>query len=177
MKLSKTSPSKLLLIIISILLVVALSFLLIYRKLINNNSASISDSSNPVNVANYNPPTDAEKASGDQQKQIISDSVTQNNLSDTAKVVIVDSSQYENQIEVRAFVSNVIADGKCIVTFENKGKTLVKETLAYADASTSVCTNITVPRSEFSNSGIWQVIVRYISPKVTGQTLSTVEVK
>jgi len=142
---------------------------------------SVSDEENAANqvtnddLINFEPPTEQEQQSGDNQKE---DLVKDNNSSNTenAEVVIVDSSQYQDIVEVRAFVSNIIRDGTCTITFSKNGESFSSETPARADASTTTCITNDVSINDFSESGVWEVEVRYVSGEISGSTKSTVEV-
>ncbi len=130
----------------------------------------------PVNTVNYAPPTAEEAQAGDQQKEeiITQEKVT---LPDTAQIAIVDIGQYGNEVEVRAFVSNVVADGTCTITFTKGDLKIIKQVPAYADASTTPCTNLTIPSRDFGASGTWDVILKYENNKLTGSTASTLEIQ
>lgn len=117
---------------------------------------------------NYNPPTDEEKQAGDVVKEDINTEPQQ--LPSSAEVVIVDANQYENIVEVRAFVANVIENGLCSFIFTQNDLEFMKEKPAYADASTTPCTNLEVDRTEFPTSGQWKVKVIYTSTIITGSS-------
>jgi hypothetical protein len=140
-------------------------------------------STNPTDVSsdqsniNYSPPTDEEQNSGNELKQEIVDNnqVDSSGSADTdvkkqTTVIITDANQYEDVIEVRAFMPDAFEDGTCTVLFSNEGvsKTIQKEAPAYIDASTTICTNPEIQRSEFSVSGVWKVTVTYVSDHYNG---------
>lgn len=126
---------------------------------------------------NYGPPTEEEQAAGDLQKieNVSNPKVVQ---SDIAQVAIVDASQYENTIEVRAFISNVLQDGTCVIGFTNNNLHFEKSVPAYADASTTPCVGLEVPLGEFNASGSWSVTVSYTSSdsKSTGSSTAGLEI-
>ena len=133
----------------------------------------------------YNPPTQEEKQSGDkikpevvkrqeqedaQKKDNTSNSTSTDTTSNNAEVIITDAAQYGNIIEVRSFVANKYQDGTCKITF-TKGELVVsKETKAYKDATTTICTNPLIERSEFKQAGDWQVVVQYTAGTTTGKS-------
>lgn len=128
---------------------------------------------------NYNPPTEEEKQAGDKQKdQTLKEEDERNdpeNLNKyTASVIITDAGQYEDIIEVRAFIPDYYQDGSCIITFTQGEQTVTKETPAYRDASTTICTNPLFERSEFPNGGDWQVRVTYKSTGAEGISNPTI---
>jgi hypothetical protein len=125
---------------------------------------------------NYNPPTESETKSGDSIKQEIIESENKTQP-DYASVVIVDAKQYEQEIEVRAFVSNVIQDGICTITFSKNSQTIEKTVKANADATTSPCTTLKVARSEFKETGVWNVEINYTSNTVIGSSKTNLEIK
>ncbi|MCA9346755.1 hypothetical protein KC960_04660 [Candidatus Saccharibacteria bacterium] len=168
---AKQKKSKILLI--TLLVIVALGCILFvlektgvtdfYHK---NNTT---EQSTPTPTINYEPPTNEEKQQADTQKQINENTDKNTQLPNTAEVVIVDANQYDQNIEVRAFVSNVIQDGTCEITFIKGNTEFSKTTSAKADASTTPCLAVTVPRSEFIESGEWTVKVSYENSTITGE--------
>lgn len=124
---------------------------------------------------NYGPPTDDEKNAADTQKTKNQEKEEQRNDSEKqsntgASVIITDAGQYDNVIEVRAFMPDHYEDGICTIVFTQNSQTISKETPAYRDASTTICTNPLIKRSEFPTAGKWQVIVKYKSPGASGQS-------
>jgi len=132
---------------------------------------------NDQNGINYNPPTQQEVKSGDEQKENLPDANTEPEKPNSANIVIVDANQYGQEIEVRAFVSNVVNNGTCEIVFEKGSQKIIKSVNAYADASTTPCMNLVVPRSEFPESGDWKVTVSYDSTEIRGQSVSTLEIQ
>ena len=122
---------------------------------------------------NYGPPTDQERQAGDEQKQVITDRQDDKPQApvNTAAVVVTGAAQYDGVIEVTAYISNVYKDGTCTFKFEQAANVVTKNTIAYRDVSTTICTNPLVPRSEFPGSGDWKVTVSYASSDgVSGQS-------
>lgn len=129
---------------------------------------------------NYEPATPEEKQQAADRKDEI---VNQQNQpspppSTTATVTptIVDASQYDQAVEVRAFVSVVESNATCTIVFKHGSATVTKQVPAIPDASTTRCTNLSVPRSEFSAAGTWDVTVNYASAKSAGSATAKVEV-
>ena len=83
-------------------------------------------------------------------------------------VVIVDAGVYGENIEVRAFAQGVLQDGICTISFTQGTSVVAKEVSAHADASSTVCTNPTITRSEFPSTGQWKVKVSFKSAKYNG---------
>lgn len=132
----------------------------------------------PVNTINFGPPTEEEQAAGDEKKEeLVAEEESPPELPDEASVAIVDASQYGNEIEVRAFISNVVQNGRCIITFENAGESLTKTVDAFADATTTPCINLVVPRDEFTNTGEWTVTVEYRNDTIKGSATSTLNIE
>ncbi|CAN5643563.1 hypothetical protein BH23PAT2_BH23PAT2_03800 [soil metagenome] len=135
---------------------------------------------------NYNPPTEEEQRAGDDIKEQLPDRSNTNDdeeennddgqPSDTidkknASVIITDANQYGSEIEVRAFAQGVIElNGTCYFQFRNDSSTLSRETPARADASSTICGNLIVDKSEFPTTGEWQVTVRYESNITAGSS-------
>jgi hypothetical protein len=118
----------------------------------------------------YASATKEEQAASDKQKQA---DLNQESTPPptTASVNISDANQYDDTVEVRAYVSNAVEDGGTCTTVFTKGTTNFSvDTKAFKDASTTQCGAIDVARSKFSASGKWSVIVRYASPSISGQS-------
>lgn len=127
----------------------------------------------PTNTINFNPPTKQEKASGNQQKQadIERQQVDTTSPSQTSSAVlhIVDASQYQDQIEVRGYTGDVYEDGgTCTATFTKDSKTVTGTSKAFKDATTTQCTPIDIPRSNFPSAGVWNLVVSYSSTNNKG---------
>jgi len=143
-----------------------------------------SQSKTPTEVApqptiNLEPPTSEESKAGDQQKdQIVQQETKPPTPAMNAKVIIVDASQYDTSVEVRAFASNVIKNGTCTFTFTKSGESSIEKTEpAYADASSSPCIALTVDRSEFPSAGTWQLTVKYTSEGIEGSAESSLQLQ
>lgn len=127
---------------------------------------------------NLEPPTEEEERAGDEQKEeIVEQQEHASQPPDKANLVIADAGQYDNQIEIRAFVTNIIEAGTCTFTFTKDGASIIKRTDAFEDASTTQCGALDVPRSEFATAGTWTVSVRYESPNASGKAEHKLEVK
>lgn len=172
----KTRSNLLPLLLLSFLVLLGLGFG--YYTLFVKQKDSNSNPTNEVNNINYNPPTDEEKQAGDQQKEtIVNQENNQSELPNEANVVIVDASQYDSKIEVRAFVSNIIEDGTCIIKFTMDSYSLTKEVPAYADASTTPCIAASVDRSEFASVGQWNVVVTYKNSTIMGSAKGIIDIQ
>ena len=138
----------------------------------NKNAAQEDSSSETINM---DPPTEEEKAAADQQKDknINRDETDKNTPPPTknAQLYITDASQYDDTIEVRAYVSNVYEDnGTCKATFTQGGNSVSESSTAFKDATTTQCGTINIPRSKFPSSGQWQLVVHYSSSQSSGKT-------
>jgi hypothetical protein len=152
------------------------------RSLVNRiNKTDPSDAvSVPVNGINYGPPTENEIAEGNSQKEknIQAEKNRMSfdkNSTQKVTVIITDAGQYGDKVEVRAFVPDYYKDGTCTIKFTQGPSTIEKQTPAYRDVSTTICTNPLLNRADFSSSGTWQLVVSYSSMSVSG-TSEPVEV-
>lgn len=141
-------------------LVIAAIVLAVYFLFINKNENVSENNIDSTSEIDFGPPTDEEKAAGDKIKE---DLVSQenNNVTEEAQVVIADASQYGSEIEVRAFVSNLVSDGTCVYSFSFESESFSLSQPAKADASTTTCLTLVVPLERFNNSGKWSVEVTY----------------
>ena len=149
----------------------------------DSNNTSTKSSADSKESINYSPGTDQDQKDADQRKQEIADQQNQNPEPTTGKKsvtpVIVDASQYGNEVEVRAYVPGIIEDGgTCTVTFTKGSLSVTKQSTGEKDATTTRCTNITIPRSEFKDYGKWNVSLSYSSSTTQGTASArTIEVQ
>ncbi len=122
-----------------------------------------------------NPATDQEKQQAEDAKNEIvkkDEQATQQQASNLRTVVptIIDAGQYGQNIEVRAFVSAIYENGgTCTFTFAKGAQKITKTSPGVKDATTTRCTNLSVPKGEFS-SGSWSVVVSYSSSTASGSS-------
>lgn len=160
----RTKKSKYVLLFACLMTVAAL--LGVYYFL-NRDSGNSTNSIRDTNSVDYSGPTEEEIVAGDKQKQ---NNIERNEIENnppqvsTAHVEISDATQYDNVVEVRAFISNVYEDGECVATFTKDGQPSVStKSTAFRDASTTQCGAIDTFRQKFSTSGQWLVSVEYTS--------------
>lgn len=182
MKNKKRFQRKHVLLVIVALLLATTLFVLEKNGVINlytRGQDIATSSSQPLGNINYGPPTENEKSAGNEQKSKVveQNSEQKTDKPSTAKVVIVDASQYENTVEVRAFISNLLEDGTCTFTFRNGNNVFKKSQPAIPDASTTPCTALTVSREEFVQAGKWNLTVTYESKTVEGSNTQEVLIK
>lgn len=168
---------------VAVVIILLTTLLLLERTGVTNFYTSTPDkppTSDPeTSKINFDPPTEIERnASNTQKEEVVGQQNPEQKPQDgnTVNVVIVDSTQYDSEIEVRAFASNIVQDGTCKITFTKDTASFSKEVPAKADASTTPCLTLNVPRTEFNSIGTWQVTVEYTSTNATGLATSTVEV-
>lgn len=170
----KINNTKKVILISSLLIITAVVIVLYIRK---------KNSSQPINgdtetYINLSPPSEEEKKSGDNKKQEIvnsQQSEEQKPASQSQKkvvsVIVTDAAQYDQTVEVRAFIPDILEQGKCKITFKNGGKEVSKNASAYPDASTTICTNPKIDRSEFQAAGEWSLTVHFESESASGNSI------
>lgn len=125
---------------------------------------------------NYDPPSEEEEQVGNEIKEELQNEPDeeQENSTDSqlnkVTIVISDASQYDNVVEVRSFIHNHIQEGICTFAFRKGNHLVKKEMPAFPDASTTICNNPNIARSEFPVTGDWELIVSYSSTDATGQS-------
>ncbi len=182
---NKNPQKQKLLIGLIVLLILGALAALVYISNRDNNSANEQSDGNvqsPQDMINLEPPTSQEQEAGDAIKPQLpdADSEPQNGNSGdrTVDLVITDASQYDDTIEVRSFVANYIEDGTCTMTFSLGNETITRETVAKADASTTLCLTLNVPRADFPKSGNWKLKVSYDDGKsASGSAETTVVIE
>lgn len=160
-------------ILVAILVVAALAFTVGKKLTENNSQAPTGKVSTDTGTIDYSPPTEEEKQAADTQKdENVKEETERNNpdnVSQKTTVLITDAGIYDGVVEVRSFIPDHYEDGTCTLTFVNGSKSVTKDTPAYRDVSTTICTNPTFPAAELG-SGSWQVTVTYtaISKNTSG---------
>lgn len=155
----------------------------IYLFIIKGDSGT-NTSSNETPI-NYNPPTDKEKRQTELNKdKVVDRQATENKPAQPGRIdikpVIVDASQYGDQVEVRAYVPGVIEDGgTCMLTAKQDGQTTItRKSAGIRDASNTGCEAFKVPVKDFGATGRWSVTVSYESAKAAGSSdTATLEIK
>lgn len=143
----------------------------------NQYSASQSgQSARPINSVDYSAPTEEEAAAGDEQKE---ENKKREDLDNTpaassADIVVTDASQYGDDIEVRAYITNIYEDGgTCTAIFSMAGQTDIKIShTAFKDAKTTQCGALDAKRPQFTAPGTWSVKVNYESNTAQGNSAS-----
>lgn len=88
-----------------------------------------------------------------------------------ASMTIVDASQYDQTVEARAFVDNIVeSEGTCTFTFTKGTASISKTSKASPSASTTQCAMIKVTASEFTSKGDWILTVSYDSITSSGKS-------
>jgi hypothetical protein len=175
-KTKNTNTKKTLAIIVGV--VIFLGIVLVLEKTgVTNFYEKTSPTTSTTETINLEPPTEEEQQTANLQKEKNQATEEETVLPDSAKVAIVDASVYDSEAEVRAFVTNVVQDGTCTVTFSKGDLKFVKTVPAYADASSTPCITLTVPITEFSESGIWEVKITYSNDTITGSATTTMTVE
>lgn len=142
----------------------------IYSKNKSNKTSNSTENS----TINYSPPTEDEKSAADTQKEAnVKQNDNDNQAADASqvKVFITYAGEENGIIEVNAF-SNHYEDGKCTIVFTKDSLKLIRETPAFRDASTTICTNPLIKRADFPSSGEWDLKVQFTSPSLKSESVT-----
>ncbi len=118
-------------------------------------------------------PTDEEKKETEAHKDELA---RQNQQGDTptsgqktVTPIITSAFQNGSEIRIAAFVTGIFEnEGTCTFTFDKASKQFAKTTNASANASTTDCAPLLLNKSDFPESGSWNVKVNYGSSKSSG---------
>jgi hypothetical protein len=138
------------------------------------------DLSNAEDIINLDPPTAQDAQRVDENKERLAEKQAQEDSqagqSSTSKKqvtpIITYAGQYDQQIEVGAYVSVFEDNGTCSATFTNGSKSFVKTVQAVKNVSTTNCPAMAAQASEFSPKGSWTLVVTYDSPISNGHSAS-----
>lgn len=82
----------------------------------------------------------------------------------------------DGAVEIRAFTPSVVeGNGTCAATLTKGSLTVSDQTNGFIDSTTTQCEPIRIPLDEFTESGDWELVVRYSSAKSQGSS-ETIEV-
>lgn len=160
-------------LIVIILVSIVTTAVVAYFFFKNPDTRSNDKNTTPEETIHYSPATDSEKKAANNHKQEIVDKETetsnQANNGQVSSLVITDASQYNDAVEVRAYSPSIYEDGgTCTYTFTKNEHTITKTTAAHKDAKTTYCTTLSVPRSEFADSGVWNLEISLVSASGKG---------
>lgn len=171
-KKTKTSYKKWTVICLVLVAAVVAGFV-IYNS---RHNKPVADTPNGVNLS---PATPEEKAESNQLKEESNqpspsetptnpDTNTSNDKR-SVKPVITGANQYDGAMHIGAFIPSLYeSGGMCAFTLTQGDTTITKQTDGVQDATTTRCTNLVIPRSEFPTPGDWSVVVTYTSSTATG---------
>lgn len=128
--------------------------------LLADNSETLKSSSK------YTPPTKEEKQQVEDHKDQLEKENDQPGApeSSATSVIITYANQQDQSIIVSSYVNGIIEQGgTCTVKLTKAAQDIVRSATALLDAKHTTCPTITIPRSDFSESGDWSLIVSYNS--------------
>lgn len=134
-----------------------------------------------VSEVNYDPPTDEEKQSGNDQKEAVVEQDkldTQGTTNTQADVFISDASYYSDSgvVEVRGYITNIYEDGgQCTATLTQGTHSVSQTSTGFKDATTTQCGAINIPRSKFPAGGTWNLTLTYNSTTAKGSSAANVQ--
>jgi hypothetical protein len=165
-------------LIVALGVVLSLVLFFVYNYLSNKNTSSAPDPApDSINNTSYAAPTDEEINAGKQIKDnSFNNSETDVNNTDNSKknvaVIVSNASVYRSTVEIQAFIPDFIENGVCTIRINKGDVNITKEVNAYADATSTICTNPNIDVDELSQ-GTWSVEVSYDSPKAMGRSTIT----
>lgn len=128
-------------------------------------------------TTNTHQPTDKQSAdSQDGKKNIPDDNNGKDSSSNTGDLKNIEvgvsfASVLGRDVEIRAFTPSVVeSDGTCTALLTQGSATVLAESQAFIDSTTSQCQPIKIDLSEFTQSGTWNLFVSYKSAKSQGKS-------
>lgn len=129
------------------------------------------DTIRETNDIDYSGPSksDVESSQNGKKREEEQEQKQQTNKTSSVSVAVSFADKFNGNVEVRAFIPDIIeGDGTCTAILTQSGKTVQKSSKAFIDASSSQCTPIYIPVSDFPSQGIWNLIVSYESASSKG---------
>lgn len=170
------------LVISTVLIIILVScfvyFLVIHKKNTSSNGGKTWGQQGSIN---YGPPTSQEIKDSQNIKENIDNSsqnsTNNNSNSDNKRKVtpiISYAEQYGKNIEVSSYVSGVFEDGgQCSIKLTLNDKVVSRTVTGVKDATTTRCPTVSIPITEFTNSGTWNLKVSYESSTSSGVSKDT----
>lgn len=88
-----------------------------------------------------------------------------------AAVLITNSGVFNGTVSASGFVTNVVeSNGTCTYTFTSGGNKIVKQSSVLSNPSSTTCETVSFPVSELTTSGVWSVVLSYLSPESSGSS-------
>lgn len=168
----KRRKKLLVLVVITVAVVGALGAAYLYKKSTTEPPAQ------PTSPINYGPPTAEEEAESQarkdelrQQQGAAQDSGNQKQVTP----VIINAYQDQQTVFLSAYVPGIAENGgSCTYAIVKGSQTVTKVTDGFANVSNTNCTPANINRSEFNQSGDWQVTVSYKSSSASGTSQSKI---
>lgn len=177
------SKSKWIIVAVFIAVLIPVS-LYVYKSRQAPSTAPATTNNPEKEKLDLNPATKEDKARADANKEAIAKQQESQQSANSASKrtvtpVIVDASQYGDQIEVRSFVPGVVeSGGACTITFTQGSLKLTKTVASTPDATTTQCAKLKFSRSELGVNGTVSVAVAYASTQSAGTSESrSMEIK
>lgn len=171
-KQKKTNTKSLITLAVLMLAVIGASYYIYSLRSSNNNKSTTESVPTKGETINYEPPTEEEQKSGDTKKEEIAKSQSETTTSSGNVVpIITDLGIYGTNVEVSGFIPSIVeGDGTCVINFKKATLNVSRTVKAVPDASSTHCTNVVVPVSEFTEKGTWSVTISYSSSKSKGSS-------
>lgn len=120
---------------------------------------------------NYFEATQKQKQAGEYIKANSNDNAVNNEQKGSPKtsIIITDVAQYGNQIEVRAYATEISSSGSCKITATKDNKVVSRTVRALPNANTSSCQTVDIPVADFT-SGLWSIKIDYSSNTATAES-------
>lgn len=181
----KNNKKRAIIITLIILFLIALSvsafFFTPLKNRFFNNPTNNDAPAGPASTVDYSGPSESDINESQNAKKNADEPATDtsppssNSGKKTVPIAVSYADMYNDNLEIRAFISGVIeGTGTCTATATKNGTIITESTSAFIDTSTTQCNPIYINKSRLS-AGVWKVIVNFSSPDAQG-TSETVEV-
>jgi hypothetical protein len=172
---SKRRVSHKRIVIFLVLIVTLLTAVIFGTKAFVSRNDKAATGDKPSETINYAPATEEEKRQTDQHKEDLAKQQEdeQNQQPSTNKKtvtpIITGAGQYEDKVEVRAYVPSIVeSGGKCTFTFKKGSAQFTRTIDTMPGPQSTQCDAVTVPVSEFPSKGTWALTVSYVSTSSSG---------
>lgn len=109
------------------------------------------------------------KENNDSKTTDTSTTATNDSGKTVVAVAISSAGVIDNQLEIRSFIPSVIeGNGTCTATLSKGVSRLAYSSSSFIDSTSSICTPLYIPVSDFPEAGEWNLVLTYSSPSSVG---------
>lgn len=137
----------------------------------NTREASTTNKQTDLKSTDSTTPNQTNTKSNDSQSNGGATATNSTNNKTSVAVTVVNAAQYQSNVQVRAYASDISTSGVCTFTFSKTGyNSITQQTNGNVNSSTTSCSQLSIPVSDFPSAGLWSLVVTYSSDDAQGSS-------